>query len=97
MPLKKKRSPQEKKALSLLKDRRSAYGNNDKAARKSIPRNKALSIRRVRHQENQLLRSAKNDLSIDVTRPAKHREWRKWPDTPLGEHLKFSKRRKKPE
>ena len=34
-------SPQEKKELSLQKDRRNAYGENDKASRKNIPRAKA--------------------------------------------------------
>lgn len=48
MPNKKKRSPQEKKKLSLQKDRRNDYGENDKSSRKNIPRSKALDKRRLR-------------------------------------------------
>lgn len=49
------KSPQEKKRLSLKKDRRNTYGENDKASRKNIPRSKAKSHRAVRH-------TAKDDL-----------------------------------
>jgi len=43
------KSPQEKKTLSLQKDRRNSYGNNDKAARTAIPLRKALENRGNRH------------------------------------------------
>jgi hypothetical protein len=42
MRKKRLRSPQEKKALSYELDRRNAYGQNDKAARKAIPLRKAM-------------------------------------------------------
>ncbi|MFE2009824.1 hypothetical protein [Streptomyces sp. NPDC059491] len=35
-----RRTPQEKKRLSYLKDHRNNYGENDKSSRKSIRRNK---------------------------------------------------------
>ena len=39
----KRKSPQEKKALSYAKDRRNTYGENDKSSRKNIPRNDSRS------------------------------------------------------
>lgn len=40
-------------ALSLAKDRRNSYGENDKASRKNIPRAKARVDRANRHQDRQ--------------------------------------------
>jgi hypothetical protein len=37
-----RRSPQEKKRLSYLKDGRNVYGENDKASRKNLPKKKKL-------------------------------------------------------
>jgi len=48
-------SPPEKKALSLALDRRNAYGENDKASRKSIPRSKARTHRKERRVVEQIL------------------------------------------
>jgi hypothetical protein len=39
-----KKSPQQKKAESLKKDRRNAYGENSKSSRKNIPRAKVATI-----------------------------------------------------
>jgi hypothetical protein len=50
-----RRSPQEKKQLSYDKDRRNSYGENDKASRKSIPRNKSRVNRANRHLDRQAL------------------------------------------
>lgn len=86
MPLKKRRSPQERKALSYAKDRRNAYGQNDKAARKAIPRNKKNANRSVR-------RVAKQALSMEDTEilapPDHKRKWRKAPDATLGGLLEY--------
>jgi len=41
-------TPQEKKRLSYERDRRNAYGENDKASRKNIPRSKRLAVRSAR-------------------------------------------------
>jgi hypothetical protein len=51
------KSPQEKKALSYAKDRRNAYGENDKASRKAIPLRKAGENRQDR-------RKTKHDLTV---------------------------------
>jgi hypothetical protein len=49
------KSPQEKKALSLAKDRAAYFYNNQKAARKAVPLRKAIESRRVRHENNQAI------------------------------------------
>jgi len=87
------KSPQEKKALSLRKDRRSIYGNNDKAARKAVPLRKALESRRNRHKNNQAvaglleLDESKADVVESSARQDVYRAggWAKGPDGPLGE------------
>jgi hypothetical protein len=53
-----RRSPQEKKALSYAKDRRNAYGENDKSSRRNIPLRKRLVNRANRHAAQQQLREA---------------------------------------
>jgi hypothetical protein len=53
--------PAEKKRLSYLKDCRPSYGNNDKAARKAVPRNKANENRKDRH-------AARNGLAVMADR-----------------------------
>lgn len=54
-----RKTPQEKKRLSYVKDRRPNYGNNEKAARKSVPRNKRHPNRANRHRAHQVLLGAK--------------------------------------
>jgi len=53
MSRKRDRSPQEKKALSYANDRRNAYGQNNKAARKLIPLRKAQESRQDRRKVTQ--------------------------------------------
>jgi len=94
-------TPQEKKELSYAKDRRNAYGENDKSSRKNIPLRKRLVNRANRHQEQQLLSGVTGTPDTDTadvteqrllgTRP---KSWRKSPDEPLGERLR--KRRSEP-
>jgi hypothetical protein len=87
------KSPQEKKALSLRKDRRNTYGNSDKAARTCIPLWKALEIRRNRHKNNQAIAAIEKlaELRADlVESSARHdvyrvRGWVKGPHEPLGD------------
>jgi len=50
MVKKRDRSPQEKKAFSYANDRRNAYGQNNKAARKLIPLRKAQESRQDRRK-----------------------------------------------
>jgi hypothetical protein len=96
------RSPQEKKRLSYLRDRRNVYGENDKASRKNIPLSKALGIRSMRHEQNQALRGAlvavSDEAMIEAELKAKEDNrwwWSKQPDAPLGEVVarKLSRRR----
>ena len=88
-----RKSPQEKKRLSLLKDRRNTYGENSKASRKAIPRHKKAQRRAVRRIQKQVLvagtqRVADADEELSM-RLASHETWvwKKTPDTPLGEVL----------
>jgi hypothetical protein len=85
------RSPREDKALSYAKDRRYAYGNNSKAARKAVPRRKRWVNRANRHAEQQVLSEARGTVdairAADVEQRLRGRQpkrWRKWPDMPLG-------------
>ncbi|WP_278262655.1 hypothetical protein [Nocardia sp. AG03] len=89
-----RRSPQEKKALSYAKDRRNVYGENDKSSRKNIPRGKRIPNRVDRHREN-LFVAALGPLDLDAaedcevtlrsTRSKWHTSrWRKRADAPLG-------------
>jgi hypothetical protein len=51
----KKRTPQEKKALSLQRDRRNVYGESTKGTRVGIPRSKRQSKQAERRAANQPL------------------------------------------
>lgn len=100
------KTPGAKKALSLKRDRRSAYGENDKASRKSIPRRKALSHRAARraatlatHSLEQEASTRGDDLSdrrVADVKAKVRKGFRKCPDAPLGERVgqKLAKRRK---
>jgi hypothetical protein len=93
MPMPKhSKSPQQKKRLSLQKDRRNGYGENAKASRKNIPKSKALSHRKVRHAANtqtKLLDGMPDDKaavtqSTITTARLQKGAWKKSPDRPLG-------------
>ena len=86
------KTPQQKKRLSLQKDRRNTYGENAKSSRKSIPKSKALSHRKVRHAAkdaiDHLVGSSETLAEVlesthKMPRLNKGR-WRKSPDTALG-------------
>lgn len=87
-----RRSPQEKKRLSYSKDRRNAYGENDKSSRKNIARNKRFRHRSGRHRQHQELTAAIGPVDPEaesligehVTRPRRGSRWRKFPDMQLG-------------
>lgn len=89
------RSPQEKKALSLSKDRRNDYAANAKASRKLIPLRKAKESRQARHAADQALAVAVDlggaalDLAESSARQDIHRVggWTKSPDGTLADHL----------
>ncbi|MFJ1755903.1 hypothetical protein [Kitasatospora sp. NPDC088134] len=84
-----RKTPQEKKRLSYLKDRRNTYGENDKSSRRNIARSRRanhhavrgrerLALVRVRASEGQL-----DDSEVQFARRSTGR-WRKAPDTPLA-------------
>jgi hypothetical protein len=90
-----KREPAEKKALSYAKDRRNNYGDNDKGARKIIPRREAEESRDSRRKTSQILALvprmdeevadvAESSVRQDVFRTG---GWKKVPDTSLGKHV----------
>ncbi|MEM7703004.1 MAG: hypothetical protein AAF251_13780 [Pseudomonadota bacterium] len=102
MPLKRRRSPQEKKALSYAKDRRNCYGESDKGARKTIPRNKAKGHRSLRRRAASSLSRyetlnedeaalTENALVSDLDRLGR---WKKAPDQTLADHLKQQGKRR---
>ncbi|MFZ0981604.1 MAG: hypothetical protein WAN23_19540 [Candidatus Acidiferrales bacterium] len=89
------KEPREKKRLSLERDRRNVFGENDKASRKAIPRRKQLSHMRIRRNASQVLAKIKGDVeesrvleaealvktkSITLRRTG----FEKTPDRPLG-------------
>lgn len=87
-------TPQEKKRISYAKDRRNTYGENNKSSRKNIPLSKALDIRSERHAQDQALAKvlqATEPDQLDVieneVRSTKHRQWKKSPDSSLGQVL----------
>ncbi|MFI7666548.1 hypothetical protein [Nocardia sp. NPDC049526] len=91
-----RRTPQQKKQLSYAKDRRNTYGENDKASRKNLPRKRARAHRANRHFDAQtLLKSigpvdpSLADVAEQQVRNHRRRACRKWPDTPLGEYVKW--------
>ena len=62
MSASRRRTPQEKKQISLEKDRRNVYGEHDKASRKAIPAAKARVNRANRHLDRQTLDGATGPL-----------------------------------
>lgn len=98
------KSPQEKKRLSLERDRRNVYGENAKASRKNIPRSKQLSHQQQRRAVGQALGNLFGRVgeseSTDAELIARSRAiesaryaFKKQPDKPLGEVI-ARKRRK---
>lgn len=87
-------TPREKKRLSLEKDGRNAYGENDKASRKNIPRAKARANRANRRADSVALTGALGasgenvDSSVEGAVEGQRRKVRrKWPDERLGRKL----------
>lgn len=92
--MKVRRTPQQKKALRLERDRRNAYGERGANSRFAIARHKAKDLRRVRRMENAPLASrslgaeedalAEAQLSVVAHPP---RSWKKWADRSLADSL----------
>jgi len=66
-PKRKTLTPQEKKALSLQKDRRESHGRNDKASRKLVPLRKAQAQRRLRRADKQQIEAVLDDMDAAQT------------------------------
>lgn len=93
--MKKRKTPQEKKALSYAKDCRNCYGESDKGSRKSITRNKTFPKRSFRKNINDILQRAIGEVdlkkaeAIDTeVKQIKRKKWKKWSDRPLGEVIR---------
>ncbi|GAA0972364.1 hypothetical protein GCM10009551_000650 [Nocardiopsis tropica] len=89
-----RRSPQEKKALSYARDRRNDYGENDKSSRRNIPLSKRIARRADRRIAATALAAGRGGADADSGAAAQERAerrrpgvWRKWPDGPLGVHV----------
>ena len=85
--MKRRRSPQEKKRLSLKKDRRNTYGKNDKATRRLIPLRKAKANRALRRGVKVALAGDEEAIEA-VAKTFDPRRWRKLPDKALGDIVK---------
>jgi len=57
------KNPQDKKRLSLDRDRRNVFHENDKASRKNIPRSKQLSHMRIRRAATQALAKVRGEVN----------------------------------
>jgi hypothetical protein len=89
------KTPKQKKLASLALDRRNVYGENDKASRKLIPREKQLSHQALRRAAKRPLHDAgmlveedfASQIQFDVQSAviqAKRKSFKKRPDAPLG-------------
>jgi len=99
------KNPQDKKKLSYSRDRRNAYGESDKGSRKTIRRNKRISIQAERSKKAKLsslvYRKFDEDYAGQVENDFKSaiklrrlRGFRKYPDLPLGEYIDLQKRKR---
>ena len=89
------KNPEEKKQLSLSRDRRNRYGENSKSSRKSIRRGKQRRHMDERRTVGKVLGRLKGCVPEDEATDAelqakisvtgsKRRGFKKKPDTPLG-------------
>ncbi len=85
-----RRSPQEKKQLSYDRDRRNTYGENDKASRRAIRRNKRHVNQANRRRDRETLAGSTGvrqpdaeDLTDERLHGRTRKRWRKSPDDTL--------------
>lgn len=99
VPVSKVKSPNEKKALSLKRDRRNTDGENPAASRKGIRHGKQRSHMGERRAVNQILNQLREsagegeavhaDVRVKVrVVERKYKAFKKLPDVPLGEVIK---------
>ncbi len=95
----KAKTPQEKKRLSLARDCRNTFGESPHAARKSIPKRKAMQHQQERHIANQVISQVSDtndsdeiDFMEGVSKAQaalkRRKGFRKYSDEPLGEVIK---------
>ncbi len=82
-PKRKTLTPRQKKDLSLQKDRRNDYGENDKASRKAVPRFKRAGLRSARHADKVHVEQDLETMDALLHGKLKGRK-RKVADAPLG-------------
>src|ERR1700735_1336528 len=98
----KAKTPQEKKALSLKRDRRNVYGESTKGTRVGIPRSKQQSkqaarraakqpVQRVTGSVDEKSALTAQDESVAAGGRMHLKEFRKMPDLSLGEVLRLKK------
>jgi hypothetical protein len=99
------KNPEEKKQLSLERDRRNTHGENSKSSRKSIQRGKQRRYMDERRTVGEVLRRLKGTIQEDEASDAElltkaritdsqRRGFRKQPDSPLGVVLAAKKAKK---
>ncbi len=93
------KSPQEKKCLSLARDCRNTYGESPHAARKSIPKRKAMQHQQERHIANQIISQISETIDPDKIDSLegesksqatlkRRKGFQKYADEPLGKVIK---------
>lgn len=89
-----RRTPQEKKRLSYLKDRRNVYGERGANSRYAIRDSKDIIKRQRRHAQNQALKDVGNSSDVEhaisienavLSSPLNKKRFHKCPDAPLGQ------------
>ena len=80
-------TPQEKKKLSLERDCRNSYGENDKSSRKSIRFRKRWVNRTFRRETSQAIEAARIGEVQEGVAKVQRKSWRKIADIPLGKKL----------
>jgi hypothetical protein len=99
------KNPEEKKRLSLKRDRRNTYGENSKSSRKSIQRGKQRRHMDERRMVVEVLGRVKGAVQEEEVTEAellartriidsRRRGFKKHPDTPLGVVLATKRSRK---
>jgi hypothetical protein len=82
---KRRGDPEEEKVRDYIKQRRNAWGENDKSSRKSIRRRKASVNRSYRHAARQAVDAwHEPDDVTDAVLKVRRKEWKKFPDLPLA-------------
>ncbi|HAS46591.1 MAG TPA: hypothetical protein DCS93_39275 [Microscillaceae bacterium] len=96
--MKTRKTPQEKKRLSYLKDCRNCYGENDKSARTSIRFRKRYVNKAYRKAIKQNLLpkgELRDEQTIDAMQnkilATQRKFWQKAEDMPLGEYIQYQR------